>query len=354
MDEHATSPNWPTKQTELRHRLAERRPRLDHAGPLRPAPGSVVPRTGVAETVLARQAFLRVTGDVAPALLVDLAGAPLDEYVAVWNALGGPATADAAVRWPLARNILSEFVTFLLDEPTATGEWLAAWGFPVGGDWSSLGASDGEDPDEVLRRAATGGWGLLMAVWTLHGWRADPLPATGSPGLVDVFARWPGLGDADLGLEAPLTLPVPRWDPQREERGAAADRILSDLRAAVRTELDRIELTARRAGPPARRKRTGLEHLVWLARYQFLHESYPLIAHDACRLRQTVAEGVRSAAELVGLPLRSPDPSGRPRKASVDELPPPPLVRRPAPLPVRLLLPTLEYRLPDPLEFDRE
>lgn len=309
----APYPDWPTKRDELRRRLADCPARWDHTGPLRPAPGSVVDRGGVAETVVARQAFLQVVGEVAPTLLVELAGGPLDEYAATWDALGGPATADAVVRPPLEGSLLGEFAEAVLTEPTDTGEWLATWGFPVG-DWHLLGTPDVVDPDEILRRAATGGWGLLMAAWTLHSWRADPLPPARAPGLIDVFPRWAGLGDADLGLEAPLALPVPRWDPQREERGAAAERILAELRAAVRSELDRIGEAARRAGPPPRRKRTGLEHLAWLARYQFRHESFPSIASDACRERQTVTEGVRSAAELVGLPLRRPDRPGRPRK----------------------------------------
>jgi len=356
MDQHVTFSTWLAKRDELRRRLAARQARWDHSGPLRPAPGSVVSRVGVAETVAARQAFLRVAGEVAPALLVELAGAPLDEYAATWDALGGPTTAEAAVGRPLEGSLLGEFAEAVLTEPTDTGEWLATWGFPVG-DWHTLGAPDAADPDELLRRAATGGWGLLMAAWTLHRWRAGPLRSADAPGLVDVFPRWAGLGDADMGLDAPLALPVPRWDPQREERGAAAERILGELRAAVRTELDRIATEARRVGPPPRRKRTGLEHLAWLARYQFRHESYPTIARDACRERQSVAEGVRSAAGLVGLPLRQSDRPGRPRKApdasgtawvvTADA--------HSAPRPVRTLTPSVgdEYRPAVPIGIDR-
>jgi len=146
----------------------------------------VVARDGAGEMVLARQAFLHVAGEVAPELLIGLAGPPLDEYARHWNALGGPADPDAAVPWPLERELLARFVETVVNEKTASGEWLDAWNFSFGEEWGSVGDTD--DLDAILRRGAVGGWSLLMAAYTLHWWRAESLPAVDPPELVDVFA----------------------------------------------------------------------------------------------------------------------------------------------------------------------
>ena len=154
-----------------------------------------------------------------------------------------------------------------------------------------------------------------------------------------------------------MALPAVRWDPQSEERGVATVRIHGELRTAVRNELDRIETRARRVGAPSRAKRTGFEHLAWLARYQFRGESFTVIAEDVCRVRQSVMEGVKTAAELVGLPLREPDRPGRPRKApaafeparlAAADVPP-------APGPIRTVTPSVGdgYRPVLPLGIDR-
>ena len=320
---------WAFKRDEIRRRLAALRPVLAHSGRLRAAPGEVVAPGGVAATVVARQAFLRIAGAVAPQLLVELARAPLDEYAAHWDALGGPRSADPTVDRDLELELLSQFVEMVLEEETETGEWIGTWGFPAGTDWEEYFETEDVDAEAALRRAAVVGWGLTMAVHTLHCWRAHPLPAVDPPGLVDAFATWSGLEDGDLGLESPLALPTPRWNPQREERGKAADRIQGELQAAVRGELDRISERARSVGAP-RPKVTELAHFVWLARYQFRRESYPTIADAAGRQRQSVTPAVQAAAELVGMPLRRPNPPGRPRKV----VPPPPIrPRRPDPRP---------------------
>ena len=178
--------DWEAKRDVLRRRLDAVVPRSDHSGPLRPSTGMIVARHGAAEMVFARQAFLHVAGEVAPELLIGLAGSPLDEYAHHWDALGGPADPDAAVPWSLESELLARFVEAVVSEETASGAWLDAWNFSFGEEWGPVGDTD--DLDAILRRGAVGGWSLLMAVYTLHRWRAEPLPAVDPPELVDVFA----------------------------------------------------------------------------------------------------------------------------------------------------------------------
>jgi hypothetical protein len=131
----------------------------------------------------------------------------------------------------------------------------------------------------------------------------------------NVLLTTPLVNDRALGVEAALSLPPQRWDPQRENRAAASKRITADLDRAVRTELRRIEAEALRRAVPPPAKRTGPEHLAWLARYQFRGESFSAIARDVCVERQTVTEAVKAAAELVGLPLRQASRPGQPGAA---------------------------------------
>jgi hypothetical protein len=174
------------------------------------------------------------------------------------------------------------------------------------------------DPDlaggdqAVLRYAAGHCWGVGVAMRTLLAWRADPLPPDGVLPLCDPFTDLDE-PDPDLGLYTALELPDVSWDPQWETKAGAHARILRELRQGVRVELARIaaEASLRAEIPPTRR--TGLEHLTWLARYQFGNESFADIAHSAGYRRQSVTEAVKAAADLVSLPLRPPLAAGRPR-----------------------------------------
>ena len=201
----------------------------------------------------------------------------------------------------------------MFDPRGALWRWCERWGLPV---WSDMTAEAlGPDDRSLIRFAAERGWGLVEGAFAVYTWRVSVFRPDGPHRFGNVLLTSPLVGDRDLGVADLLSLPPQRWDPQREDRAAATRRILAELDRAVRAELGRIETEARRVGLPPPAKRTGLEHLAWLARYQFRHESFPTIARDAHVGRQAVAVGVKEAAALIGLPLREPNPPGRPRKA---------------------------------------
>ena len=311
MDERKTFPDWPAKRDAMRAALAVRVPQLVHAGPLRLRHGAVVEPGGVVTAVVARSVFLEIASNVEPRLLVELAGAPLDQYAATWEASGGSPTADPGVA--LDEEAVLRCQSAMCDEEGALWRWCERWGFPVWLD--PPGWEVGTDDRALLRYAADRAWGLVEATYALFLWRVYPLRTHHALRFGDVFMTTSLIDDLDLGLDAPLSLPSHRWDPQREDRASATKRITAELGRVVRAELGRIETEAlrRAVSPPA--KRTGLEHLAWLARYHFRHESFADIARDACVGRQAVAVGVKDAAALIGLPLREPNPPGRPRKA---------------------------------------
>jgi hypothetical protein len=173
-------------------------------------------------------------------------------------------------------------------------------------------------------------WGFL----TIISWELDPPSPDGT-----ITFDWPSFGamnkgrslrrirqrfwpnapkgafDDEWGREAEvLELPQVLFDPLTEERAHALDRILNELRRAVRNELDRIiqnALAENNSSPIS--KSTGLEHFRWLARYQVKGERISQIARET-RERKSVRDAINKLAELIGLTLRDPDPPGRPRK----------------------------------------
>ena len=56
------------------------------------------------------------------------------------------------------------------------------------------------------------------------------------------------------------------------------------------------------------------DHMKWLIQYQVLGVSAEKIAKATSRTRQTVMDGLKQAAQAIGLPLRAPSRRGRPRK----------------------------------------
>jgi hypothetical protein len=309
MDNIPTFPDWPAKRDAIRAALATREPKLDHAGPLRLRNGAVVEPGGVVTAVVARSVFLEIASDVEPRLLVELAGAPLDQYAATWEASGGSPTADPGVA--LDEEAVLRCQSAMCDEEGALWRWCERWGFPVWLD--PPGWEVGTDDRALLRYAADRAWGLVEATYALFMWRVDPLRTHHALRFGDVFLTTSLIDDLDLGLDTPLSLPSQRWDPQREDRAAATKRILAELGRSVRSELGRIEAEALRSTAPPPAKRTGLEHLAWLARYHFRGESFSAIARDVCLERQSVTGAVKAAAALVCLPLREPSRPGPPR-----------------------------------------
>ncbi|HPW54273.1 MAG TPA: hypothetical protein PLP31_00890 [Thermoanaerobaculaceae bacterium] len=107
------------------------------------------------------------------------------------------------------------------------------------------------------------------------------------------------------------------WFPDTgETRSAARARLLALAARAIDDYLDLVKKTRPEGGPISgttrRRIKRDPEHLEWLAMYQCGGMQW----WEFDRPRKTVVEGVSSAAELVGLPLRPcpPRKTGRPRK----------------------------------------
>jgi len=314
MDEPTTFLDWPAKRDAIRATLATREPRLRHTGPLRLSDGAVDEPGGIMTALVARAAFLEIAAAVAPQMLAELAGEPLDQYEAAWHAAGGPACADPCrPEVGVGNDVLLPAQSAMFNPRGALWRWCERWGLPV---WDDMTAEAlGPDDRSLMRFAATRGWGLVEGAYAVYTWRVSVFQPESPHALGRVLLTTILVDDRDLELEAPLCLPPQRWDPQREDRAGATKRITAELGRAVRAELGRIEAEALQRAVPPPAKRTGVDHLAWLARYQFRHESFPTIARDAHVGRQAVAAGVKDAAALIGLPLREPNPPGRPRKA---------------------------------------
>ena len=312
MDERSVFPDWPAKRDAIRAALAARTPLLYHAGPLRPVRGAVTDPDGDRAQVAVRAAFLDVAGAVEPRLLVDLAGDPLDQYAAAWDATGGSSAADPEVEADAIR--IQWCHQKMLAPHGAMWRWSERWDLPFERDVPER-FPDLEDFDvysapsrfSAFRTWAPQGWGLENVALALSYWRVRPLRESNPL----PFDRILSCYEENLELDAPLRLPEASWDPQGEDRATATKRILADMGRAVRSELGRMESEAARTAvrPPV--KRTGLDHLAWLARHHFRHESFSAIARDVYLERQTVTEAVKAVAELVGLPLREPTRGGQ-------------------------------------------
>lgn len=321
MDDAPAFPDWPAKRAAIRSALAAREPMLDRTGPVRAVPGAVTEPDGMRARVVARAVFLLIAGEVVPEMLVELAGAPLDQYAAAWEAYGGGPDADPWIE-RLAPDQQADdprdCIEAMFNEEGPMWRWCERWGIPT---WEDSPVSGGVavssremDHATFTRHVLRNAWGLMETSMTLHAWRLYPFHPSAPPPFGQILEINVHRYAFDLALAAPLRLPMPWWDPQREDRASAIKRITADLDHAVRAELGRIEAEALRVAVPSRVKRTGLEHLTWLARYHFRRESFAAIAKDACVGRQTVADGVKDAADLIGLPLREPTPAGRPRR----------------------------------------
>ena len=311
--------DWPSKRDAIRAELAARRPELSHSGPLNLAGGAVVAPGSLEPRVVARAEFLRIAAAVQPKLLVGLAGEPLDEYAAAWDESG----------WPSAANV-GDLEEFGVTPPAMNSKhmdalyrWCQRWGLPsirdvpapvmdlVLGDYLRTG-----DSRYLNRIDAAWVWGWSEAIFTLWCWRTDEWSPVETPFGKSLGDHSVGVSrdvaDAELGLDRALRLPTPRWDPQREDRAAANERITAEMNRAVRAELGRIADEARRVGLPPPTKQTRREHLAWLARHHLGGESFAGIAQSAKRSRQAVTQAVKHAADLVGLQLREPGSAGRP------------------------------------------
>lgn len=179
--------------------------------------------------------------------------------------------------------------------------WMAAW---------NLGDADHPELATIAFGLAAAGWGAsergveltLHQMVGLAAWLARPLGPVRHP--VDPSAA-----------RQPRIAQPPPWDRFREDRACYVERARAEFERQLTAQLDAIEAEAQAAGDePTPIKRTGAEHFRWLVRYQVRGERFAHIARDVCRGTPTVKEAVQETAALLDLPLRAPDPPGRPRK----------------------------------------
>lgn len=153
-----------------------------------------------------------------------------------------------------------------------------------------------------------------LAVWAADWHLTDRWVLRAARRHVDMWRIRPHLQGVLLGhsgggywdLEWPA---APSWNPFEQSEAE----FLSTIAAYV----DRIKGLPEFVPTPT--KSTGVRDFEWLVRYQVRGESYPTIAKDLPAAHReapqsTVRAAVVTLARTVGLTLRSPGRSGRPRK----------------------------------------
>lgn len=103
------------------------------------------------------------------------------------------------------------------------------------------------------------------------------------------------------------------WNPMHHTREHAKKLILQGLESALDGYLDHIEALAEARGL-VRTKEKQSRHFDWLALFQVDKRPYAQIARDAGLEVATIESGVKDAARMIALPLRTGGRPGRPRK----------------------------------------
>ncbi len=112
--------------------------------------------------------------------------------------------------------------------------------------------------------------------------------------------------------ERRFDLILPGWDLTAERWADAEARLDAAYEEAKRAHRQRLTAFAESLELAREPTKASPEHYAWLARYHLRGESYSRIAtghHE----RKSVEDAVKRAAALIGLDLRPPSPSGRPR-----------------------------------------
>ncbi len=154
-------------------------------------------------------------------------------------------------------------------------------------------------------------WCRDQALWTLMRWERvpadDPAHTTWSlergSQFQPVVRGWP-----------PFRFYHAPWDPTDTSRTIAAQAIRSAFEQKLAHYLDSVEEAAQASGMRSTPEKRSDDHFAWLARYQIGGESFERLAKDVFRDRRTVAAGIKDAARLIDLPLRSPGRPGRPSR----------------------------------------
>jgi hypothetical protein len=155
-----------------------------------------------------------------------------------------------------------------------------------------------------------------VVVHALSSWSASPNSEPNRRWILPHPIDWHPMEYGDQ-----VILYTTTWDPFTTPRTKAKKEIVADFKVELEEQLNRIEARSKERGiPDLPEKRKLDQHLRWLVWHQVKGRSFSDIARCAelgdpeQQGHKTVADGVRSAAELIELqPLRETDPGGRPR-----------------------------------------
>lgn len=191
--------------------------------------------------------------------------------------------------------------------------WLAAWQLPVTNHWMHCTriAWTSTRINEAISRVGD----LKIGEFDDDDSPLEPAEALAAcRDFIEEINRRNGEWIRELspdGSSHVLYLPTYVWHPRRESRAEAEANALRIARKWLGIQLAFAAADCRAKFPPA--SRLSRTHLEWTVRYQSLGDSYATIARTVGRSRQAVMEAVRHTAALLELPLRVPDPPGRPR-----------------------------------------
>jgi hypothetical protein len=153
-------------------------------------------------------------------------------------------------------------------------------------------------------------WCLKVAVDTVDCWLQMPRSMERSE-----WAYPPAsLISPISGEEGRFAFEFAVWDPTRWSRAQYQAEANRAFKGYLKDYCDGIEALASERGFVERDHKREAAHFLWLVWYQVQNRSQTWISRRANASRQTVADGIKSAAALSGLSLRSPNPPGRPKK----------------------------------------
>ena len=160
------------------------------------------------------------------------------------------------------------------------------------------------------------GWMTEVVIHTLSRWSANPNFESPCRWVLPHPSDWHPMEYAERVIFYSTD-----WDPFTTPRKTAKNEIMADFKAQLEEQLNRIEVLSKERGiPELPEKRKLDQHLRWLIWSQVKGESFSDIARRTGKKdpeqqgRKSVAEGVRTTADLIGLvPLRDTDLGGRPR-----------------------------------------
>jgi hypothetical protein len=160
-------------------------------------------------------------------------------------------------------------------------------------------------------------WCLEQAFKTIEHWYDSPLYRD--------LMEWRYMG---VGFVVPINdaegqfdFTFKKWDTTDKSRSAYKAAAIKAFKDYLNNYCDRIEAATRERGYVERARKRDASHFIWLVWYQVKGKSHAWISSQFNASRQTIAEGIKEAARLCGLPLRSPQRPGRPKKSQIEPLP---------------------------------